>query len=73
MALRPDEDAILSNDDGSWLQCYMEDGKGRAVVSCVGNWILKTGKYGNFCPAICRSNQKFVYLVATNYFQFSTQ
>ena len=44
-ALRADEDAILSNDDGSWLQCYMEDGKGRAVVSCVGNWILKTGKY----------------------------
>lgn len=28
----PDEDAILSNDDGSWLQCYMEDGKGHASL-----------------------------------------
>ena len=45
-----------------------------SVMSVTGSWKLgNIWKYGNFCPAICGSNQKFVYLVATNYFHFSTQ
>ena len=28
---RQDEDGTVLGDDGSWLQCYCEDGKGRRI------------------------------------------